>query len=337
MSRAIEESLSVGTVVLIHLGATQARRFKSVIRGWHRGAHISLDRPRASNGSFVMLQQGQSCTFQFLSDGQASSFSAHIQGWDNREQTPYLRVSWPTQLNQVSVRQHQRVEVDLACTVRLKSGSEQPARLTDLSHGGCALRVQGTVEKGETLYLRVERPDLDIDGLRLSVKNARRQGMDLLLGCAFLPDQPIALSEVGFFISSSLERLRSRERARRRVLIIDDQDHSAGQLQALLEGLDLDPLIAHSVVDGFHRLRMWSPNVVLIRDNRTDIDGAQLCALIHGTLGLEETPLVLFGSVHHERPYEQLLGFFPNLNRYTFSALIQVVLRVCGVEEKAKV
>ncbi|MBU0550470.1 PilZ domain-containing protein [Myxococcota bacterium] len=331
MRPSVEESLSVGAVTLMHLGALQGRRFKSVIRGWHRDHYISLDRPKAPNGTYVMLQQGQSCAFQFLLDGQACAFNAVVQGWDNREQNPLLRVSWPVEITHVSVRRHQRVEVDLPCALRLKRGSARPARLTDLSHGGCGLRLQGAVEKGEVLFLDVSRPDLDITGLKISVKNVRNVGMETILGCAFLPDQPIALSEISFFISSSLERLRAEPLSQRRVLIMDDQGGTSGQLQALLEGLSLDPLIASSVVDGFHRLRIWSPSVVLLRDQRADIAGAQLCALIHATPGLEGLPLILFGSAALERPYPHLLGFFPDLNRHTFPALIQMVLRICGI------
>lgn len=310
----------------MRFGSTKIRQFRSVLRGWHTESHISFDRPKASNGTFAMIERGQKCTFQFLFNGQVHAFNSKVIDWDKGQNIPQVRVSWPSRIDSVNVRKHQRVNVNLMSMVKIGGREAQPAEVLDISRGGCALKLKSPVMKGDTVTIIIDRINIHIQDLRAEVKNIRLKGSDLILGCSFIPNQTKQINEVSFLISSSLEVMRDSS-MEKKVLILDKNESSANQLQSLIYEHSLKVVVADSTIDAFHRIMTCSPGVILLRDNQDHVSANLIIKLLRENNALKKTPVILYDS--KESPDQaEVHACFSKVNQQTFENILKIVLKI---------
>ncbi len=333
----LDSCLTVEAPILLKLGVGKEKSHQTVIRGWHKDQHILLDRPRAPNGTFIYLQAGQRCQLHFLKDGSVCALVGTLLGWDNRKKTPYLRISWPKHIENISIRKHQRIEVDLPCHMQLEDGELREGRLLDLSQGGCGILSKSTLPLSHKISLNLNLPDQILEKLRAEVRNVRRSQKGFLLGCSFEADQLYHAAEVSFFLHTTVERIRSSRRQKNRVLLVEDEPGISELLYPVLEAQGLQVSQARTAVDAFHRLRLWRPRAMILGQSNHDLSGIQMCkAILHAE---PQTLLFLYGCDPKEfREAENLgiKGCFSHLDPSSIEALTALVSVELEAETEAE-
>ena len=300
--REVEEFLEVGAVILLHSQPSRrdSPRFRATLRGWRKPQHLILDRPRAANNSYAVLDMGAPCVLRFLREGYACACESQILGWDSHRNSPYLRVRWPKELSLSQFRQFERVAVKLPCMVKRQDGLETREELRDLSVGGCSVYSARICAEGAVLSLDIELPDgVKIQDLKGLVRNVRESKDGFLLGIQFLEGQDIAQNDLMFFVTSTLSRRRTEYEAENKsktILLIDESVALFDALREPLKHLGLETVWAGNLVDALYRLRMLGPEGVLIRQEGAFLSGLELCRLIRSVSGLEKMPLWVYGS-----------------------------------------
>lgn len=298
----LEQLLDVGTLAVFQLlaGHDEEPRYTTVFRGWHRGAHIVLDRPKAPGGAYASLHEGQECVVRFVREGLAYAFQSQVFDWDTRRASPYLRVVWPEKVYSVSFRRSQRIEIRLPCTLHQEGGSVAEAEILDLSTGGCRLRASQSFGEGSAVRLAFTLPDgTVVEGLEATVRSARKVAESEYLGCEFAGGENEVKMAIAFFVTSTLERRRmdvATAKVGQRVLVIDDNAATSKELRKQFEAHGCDVLLAANAVDGMYRLRMSPPSAVLVSQTLRNLPGADVCRLIKSLRDFAELLVYVYGG-----------------------------------------
>ncbi|MBN2312245.1 MAG: PilZ domain-containing protein, partial [Candidatus Hydrogenedentes bacterium] len=281
-TESIEKSLEVGKAVIFHAEPQRANgaRFKTFIRGWQKGSYILLE-VAALQTKLPRLREAQECVLRFLSRGNACGFSSTLMDVGPGAYNSYIRVAWPHDVTIVRVRQHERVEAHVPCSIARASGAEGRGEIQDLSAGGCRLVTGHAIAKGEQVRLSFRLSDgTVVDGLRAIVRSASHLGAEHALGCQFEYDDESLSQDIGFYVLSTVERLRGELPSTPRVLILDKDADAAAGLRQALEEVGYDVVVATDVVDGLFLLRMTVPGVLLVRSGLVPLNGLQVCQLV---------------------------------------------------------
>ena len=306
----LEPLLSVGCPAVFHSDrySKEAPRYSTLIRGWRKPSYLLLDRPKIAN-RYAAVRENQLCVLRFVHGGKACAFDSMVLDWDNRQYNAYCRVEWPKTVQVVSFRKHERVRFQLPCKVHM-ADADKPARIQDLSTGGCRLFLddpgregETPIEPGATLEISFKLPDgCAIDRLQCAVRNAQTVGETTSLGCQFMEGQIAAESSIAFFIATTLDRTGAPQKDAERILIIDEnaansyqQPESADivKLHDIFRERGYEVIVATEMLDGFARLRMLPPIAVLINYAQSDLNGLLAARLIKMTRGFEDLPIFL--------------------------------------------
>ncbi|HIJ65954.1 MAG TPA: hypothetical protein HPP77_08370 [Candidatus Hydrogenedentes bacterium] len=291
----IEQYLEVGGAALLHTAPHKKNgpRYKTRIRGWHRGVYVMNDLPAAND---LVMVKNQPCIVQFVVNGEACGFDARIASWGNRL-NPFFRVTWPQQMQLVTVRKHTRIDVRAACSVVITGGAAMDGQLRDLSAGGVGLWLPEPVAAGTELTASFSLPDgAVINGVSCVVRSAKTDGQGAYHGCQFSEVSDDAKVDIDFFISTTLERTGACEPRTRRVLFIDENPGQANALRQVLAEQDVEVVTASGIVDGFFRLRLASPGVLLINHDQTDLAGLSIARIVKQSRGFRPPPVILYGG-----------------------------------------
>jgi c-di-GMP-binding flagellar brake protein YcgR len=320
-SLELEQFFSVGAVTMLHTQPNRrdSSRFRTVLRGWKIHQHLILDRPRDANNAFAILEEGGSCVLRFLRDGQACACESQILAWDTHKNNPYVRLRWPKEISYTSFRQSERVPLKLACRVHWPDNAKTEEELRDLSAGGCSLFSTRTCSEGGQINVGVELPDgVHIKGVDGIVRNVRDVKGGFLLGIQFLGGQDIAKNDLTFFVTSTLARRREdcdNESRGATILLIDECTELFESLLDPLRRMGIELVWAGNLVDGLHRLRMLTPQGVLLNQANSALPGTEICRVVRRASGLEKIPLWVYGKAELDmgRRCKEAgaTGFFP--------------------------
>ncbi|MDX9972823.1 MAG: PilZ domain-containing protein [FCB group bacterium] len=315
----IENYLSVGLAAYLHPRSPgkEAVRFKTFVRGWHKGTHILLETPQGE-GKLPMFVEDLPCTVRFLHEGYACGFETRILESGRMGGFGYGRVAWPRQVETVRVRKQTRVPTALSCVVKRSNGVEFGGTIDDISTGGCCIRCETSAPPvdGEIVSLAFTMPDAtQVSSVTATVRRARPNGSEYLLGCEFTEEENASSrQDINFYIITSQEQSRGDRGDRHRALIIDDNKTSAGELHALLRDTHWETFVATGIVDAFYRVRALNPFVVFIGCEQANVPAIQMARIIKTTKGLEKTLVLVYGSdsmaVHDEALEAGADGFF---------------------------
>jgi len=328
----LDSYLNVGCPLVLHPEPFEASapRYSACVRGWSKSSYLLIDRPRINN-RFAAIRENQPCVVRFLYNGRACAFDTMILDWDTRQYHSYCRISWPTKFQTVSFRKFERVRAQIPCSFE-HGGEKHEGVIEDISIGGCRVRTSCQVENNSTIELDLSLPDgCVLEQIRAAVKNVRAGGGEFLLGCQFEDDQPEVESDIAFYVTTVLERGEVRTTERQRVLIIDDNRTVAMVLRNLLEQKGIEVLPASGTLDGLSRLRLSSPDAVLISQRMTDLPGIDSARLIRATRGLENLPLFLYGG---DIPPDEISRAGVTLHFAQRIPTIQIAKRVLAELEK---
>lgn len=296
----IERFLEVGSILILHTDPNRkdGPRHKTVLRGWRRGGHLLLDRPKTDMGMFVALQEGQTCVFRFLYQGLACAFDAMILDWDTRRSNPYLRVQYPQEIQYLQFRKFERVQVQCEAAVTYPAGTRATAEVRDVSIGGCGLFVAAAPpEDMKRVVLSFTLPDgVQVEAVRAVVRSARPIQGGYLLGLEFESDQERVQDDISFFVSTTLSREKAGGMPVSPVLILDNDANETARLRRNLERQNIDVFAAATSIDGICRLRTVNPRVLLVSGAMTDFPAADLCRLVIDSGEFKQLHVLVYGG-----------------------------------------
>jgi len=269
-----------------------------VLRGWRKPAHLLLDRPKTESGLFAAMQEGSSCVVRFLHEGRACAFDAIIIDWDARRNSPYLRITWPTEVQYVLFRKHERVKLQAPCKVAFSGGREIEGEIRDVSAGGCGVEcAEAPAEVPEKARLTFALPDgVTVENVGTVVRSVRRGADGVFLGLEFEPNQERAQNDILFFVTSRLERVSGHEKPGAWVLVIDENADFASRLRRCFERRNTDVIVSANTLDGLLHLRGALPRALLISGAMRDLSAVDTCRLVRGSKGLETLNVYIYGG-----------------------------------------
>lgn len=300
--KEIERFLEVGAVMMLHTEPTRkdGPRFKTVLRGWRKPSHLLFDRPKTETGLFVALQEGMSLVVRFLHEGRACAFDAVIIDWDTRRNSPYLRVTWPAEVQYIMFRKHERVKLQAPCTVSIDNVGKFNGEIRDISIGGCGVVCpEAPGENPGKVRLSFPLPDgVVVEAVSALVRNYRHGADGVFLGLEFESNQERTMNDILFFVTSRLERAGAGERSGTRILVmvIDDNAEFAARLRRCFERRNIDVFIASGTVEGLSYLRGTGPRALLISAAMSDLPAIDTCRLLRRTKGFENLSVYLYGG-----------------------------------------
>ena len=296
---SVESLLHVGNTVVLNLGPSRKEgpRYQTVVRGWEKPVEIVLDRPK-DVGRYVPLYERSPCVVLFVAEGKACAFQTRIVSWDNWGDNCRLRVAWPTAIEIVPLRSHERSKVHLDCTVSQSDKADVKGVIQDISLGGCGILLPVQLCKDTTVTLALTLSDgRFLEGVKAVVRNERRVGEEgFLMGCEFVEDREHIQSEIGFFIATMFGRGEAGKGAARRVLIIDDRSERSAPLWRALTERGCQAFLASNAVDGLARLRLVGVKALVINQEQQDLDSLAMVRLLRATHGLETLPVFVYGG-----------------------------------------
>jgi ActR/RegA family two-component response regulator/c-di-GMP-binding flagellar brake protein YcgR len=297
-----ERFLSVGTIVIFHLDPNRkdGPRCKTVVRGWRKSSHIMVDRPLTQSGAYLAMHEGQACVARFVQDGLACAFDTVVVDWDTRKHSPYMRISWPKQLEYVSFRRHERIRLAMLCDLHWLNGSSTVGTIKDISVGGCGIFTNICCEANSTVKMDFALPDgsrmLGVDAV---VRSTREAGEQFFLGCEFAPDQEQVSGDLAFYITTSLSRMRADARnndSKPCVLLLEPDQVVIARVRQGLERRGIEVIPADNAIEGFYRLKMSQPVAVAVNQQMEDLPGLDLCRIISMSPDFARLPVFVYGG-----------------------------------------
>ncbi len=303
----IEKFLSVGCSALFHADpmSKTGPRHTTALRGWRPGAYVLLDRP-TQGGRYVALRENEPCVIRFVDGGFACAFDAMVFDWDNRPTESYCRVSWPSHIETVAFRKHERIKVNVPCEMMVEDAVAKGV-IEDMSLGGCRIQTEEPLPKDTVTLLSFTLPDgHTLSKVKCIIRNVQKLGQHLSsMGCEFIKGQVTVETNVSFYIATALGR-DALESEKDRILVIDDRSASLTLCKRLLGGRGFDAVAASGTLDGVSLLRISPPRAVMIAASQGDFPCAHAVRLIRATRDFEALPVFVFGAEDEKAQHELL-------------------------------
>jgi len=307
----IEPYLQVGRVLTVHFNPARkdTPRYRSCLRGWHRGGFILLERPQVA-GHPLELAAEKPCIVRFVADGMACGFSTTIIEGIVRARAPILACHWPRAVEIRPLRAHQRAHVVLPALYRYGNHAPIPVEIVDISAGGCQLATKTGLPSGSPGWLTFTLPNgVSIEGTEVFIRSAKPTGADAhTYGCAFGRMPPANKAHIERFTESTASSEEMSTADGLRVLIFEPHAVEGSTLVAELGRLHIRALAEPGLVDTLYRLRSARPTALLIRGDGCVPPLPELCRIVHETEGLVDLPIYAYGALSIDQAGAQAAG-----------------------------
>ncbi|MBF0474872.1 MAG: flagellar brake protein [Deltaproteobacteria bacterium] len=207
---AITDTFLVGTQISIQKGMTPEKHAANLV-GWIPGNSVLVS---IVEGIFVFagFMKDNPVVVRYINRGTVYGFSAVVQ--DVMRSLGLIAISWPTPLESLALTSETRIRVHYPVTLTLTTSKGGKVRLeavlTDLSHKGCQVRLDGKQIKkeqtkeallvGQLALISLSGANRPIiDQMKAEVRNINPAGNYIMVGMALLdaaPDQAKKLQEV---------------------------------------------------------------------------------------------------------------------------------------------
>lgn len=152
----------------------------STLLGCKHGRFLLVDQPM-HEGNGLGTQSGVSCVARLLADGRVLGFVAQVLR-SQFSPDPVVFLSYPSAVQEVALRRHERVQVNLPSVVRIGAATERrPVVVVDLSASGCGLLLEELatgVEVGTSVEVFLPLPGVAgvklLKGVIRAVRKQRR-------------------------------------------------------------------------------------------------------------------------------------------------------------------
>ncbi len=265
-------------------------------------------------GNATILRPGLNCVIRMMSQGAVCGFASTVLECERKPPYPYALFRWPDELEALNIRQDERLTLSLPCTLEAPTLDPTPGELLDISANGC--RVLTTLEllPGSRCTATFVLPDATaIENLTAIVRN-RQDFSDgrRAYGLHFPDRETAAVSDVAFYVMSTLERMRGRKDQAPRLLLCSPQTDSFKAWASALSDAGFDVVWASNAIDSFSRMKLVPVNAVIVGESLPGITGIDLCRIIRSTTGFEQFPIfVVTSDPASDKEPAPATGFLP--------------------------
>jgi CheY-like chemotaxis protein/c-di-GMP-binding flagellar brake protein YcgR len=297
-SVVFSDMLSVGLEATFDsdLSGEQRWRQRCIVRGWDLGQYILIELT-GKNDRARVLPQHETCVVRFLHEGTACAFQAEILDCAIKKKRRQFHLSWPKDMQHLTVRRHERVKVNVPAVLECDGGEKRSCSVRDVSKDGCGLLMDEELSAGTIVKISFTLPDgCAIDGADLIVRSCTSTKDGEVLGCQFFASDHSTREDVEFYVSSILARGQHSGEEVGRVQIIDPQPDNLEALQAQLEKHGVVVSVQSNVVDGLFRLRLAPPHALLLSEDQGAINGVELCNVVRSGRGFGDLPIHIHGQ-----------------------------------------
>lgn len=293
----IEGVFAVGSPAVVHTnpGERDENRYPTIVRGWHAGNYVLLDRPLTEEAA-ALSGKSQRCLLRFVSEGRACGFPCTLlKNADNA--SPYLRVSWPRKIECVDIRKHQRVEIRVPCKIVRADQPDLEGETVDLSAGGCGIWTETRLGPNTMVRLSFSLPDgSTISEARATVRSVRAIDNGFLMGCMF-DEEEEACAACDFFVTTTVERTRGCKN-QKRALLLESENGRAETACAKLQSKGYRVIRVTCLVDAFFSLRMAFPACLWVGAEQDEMPATEICRILRETNGLASLPIYVVGGTN---------------------------------------
>ncbi len=103
-----------------------------------------------------------------------------------------------------------------------------------------------------------------------------------------------------------MSEVMKNDQDRKKILIVEDSPTQALHLQALLEQVGLEVLVAHDGQTGLEMARSLQPDLVVLDVQMPGMNGFQVCQQLKRTAATAEIPIIMF--TRHDEQEAVVLG-----------------------------
>jgi hypothetical protein len=197
-SERIRIPLNIDDAMVVRSPAAPARIASCKVIGAVHGKFILITEPAIKISDRVAAVLDETLLCSCLCDDYLYIFYSRYR---NRLLDDIVCIEYPREVEIRRIREHTRVKVDIETRVRLGNGESIPAKMIDISRGGCRLtftqRVRTT--KGSSLALTFELPnEVTVDKIEAVVAKIKQVDRVTETGVSF-SDQDKEISKVKDF------------------------------------------------------------------------------------------------------------------------------------------
>lgn len=230
---------------------------------------------------------------RFVAQGAACGFPSAFLPSDSRRRLAF-RLQWPSHMELVQLRRHERAPVSLPCRIEQRSGCKADARLCDMSMGGCRVETAGPLSEGVELAIdfAIDRwfPACRVEG---TVRNLRRTPAGFEAGVQFTSLPSEAAIDLELFIASRIDGQRAGSEGQPRVLVLDEAQDVRSRLADHLRNAGVVVNTASCVIDAAYLLRHLHPDAVVVSSKVSELPLERICGVLRKTRGCDELPIVV--------------------------------------------
>ena len=294
----IERCLDVGRPAVLTISAKRGGEVtaRAIIRGWQRGSYLLLDIPD-DTGLGAGPRIGDSCRLRFLADGDACGLDATLIDLGSGSHFSYIKIAWPHNITMSRVRKHQRVQVNLPCTIHLGAGDPIPGEIQDISAGGCRVAIDREVPQRVQISVRFSLPGIAQPVNQPAETCAAGAFVGgAWIGCKFIDVSDELRYEIEFFVTTAAANLRIGPQGGNRVLIIHPDLAQIAPLRQALSTQGYDVTVAHNMLDGFFWLRAGTPSALILHSDLKPFRSLDVITSLRALPAFATFPVILFGG-----------------------------------------
>lgn len=215
---AMAAAFQVGLELIVQKEMSQEKQ-RATLLGWTAGEFLLLDGPAQWVAMGQLFTQNR-LLVRFISLGLFYGLSAKVL---TVFKNPLIVVlEWPRGLERIALSSENRYALNTPVEVAGQVGEDQfgpphPGILTDISRGGCQVRVKRTPDSARDFFQGSQaRLDLALPGrnaqtaILAQVRNTQRTGTDLIMGMRFLDGQEAILGLAQMYLAPQL-RLEEKQ------------------------------------------------------------------------------------------------------------------------------
>lgn len=294
----IDKCLHVGQHVIFYPESQRVgkHRMEAVIRGWQTGNYILLE-VRMEHERSLVFHDGVECSLRFLYEGTAYAIEANLLSWKVSRREPHIRISWPRSVRSAAIRRQERLAVNIPCTIR-HDGIATQGVIHNLSSGGCGITAACNAIPGSLFHVEFSLPDgIKIDGAPILVRTCKpfRNG-EQYLGCSFRPGQHPGLTDIHFFVGTSVLRMRQQTGEGPQYLIVGSDNETMVDLRDSLDPTECLVVTAASLLDALVHARLIVPAFILIQYDWGGPTALDACRILRASPAHTQVPIFVFGK-----------------------------------------
>ncbi len=285
------EALRVGQCAFMQVGQAGTRhRQRTVIRGWHDGKSLLLDKPPLDGQS--QPRKGERCAVRYVQEGVAWGFRCVVAEYPANSKVRHFGIGWPDCVFRARIRNEERIEAWIPCSAALPNGELVQGTLCDISVGGCRVELKSHLSPGETFGLSFVLPsEVRIKDVGVIVRCKEKSGGAVhCCGCEFL-DLPAHAADA-IRLWSVREQLAQRRSATGCLVVLTQHPEDANRVESSLgKPLGLATVPTPTLLDVGYWLHQHRVRAVFVNMHDFHVSPTEMRNLVHAAA--KENPLVV--------------------------------------------